>query len=40
LERTDRARVWAAIDAFREQPTATGRHFGDSTESIREDRDR
>ncbi len=31
---------WAAIDAFRERLAASGRTFSDSTELIREDRDR
>ena len=31
---------WAAIDAFRERLAASGRDFGDSTQDIREDRDR
>ena len=31
---------WAAINAFRERLAASGRVFSDSTELIREDRDR
>ena len=31
---------WAAVNAFRERLAASGRTFGDSTELIREDRDR
>jgi antitoxin FitA len=38
--RPDPARVWAEIDAFRERLAASGRTFSDSTELIREDRDR
>jgi len=34
------AKVWAAIDAFRQRLASTGRDFGDSTLDIREDRDR
>lgn len=38
--RPDTAKVWAEIDAFREQLAASGQTFSDSTELIREDRDR
>lgn len=38
--RPDPAKVWAEIDAFREELAASGRAFSDSTELIREDRDR
>jgi plasmid stability protein len=31
---------WAVINAFRERLAATGKDFGDSTEDIREDRER
>lgn len=31
---------WAVINAFRERLAATGKDFGDSTEGIREDRER
>lgn len=31
---------WAAINALREELAASGRRFPDSTDSIREDRDR
>ena len=31
---------WVAINAFREQLAASGQSFPDSTESIREDRER
>jgi plasmid stability protein len=31
---------WAAVNAYREQLAATGHAFPDSTESIREDRER
>lgn len=31
---------WAAVDQIRERLASTGRDFGDSTESIREDRRR
>ena len=31
---------WAAVNAFRERLAASGRDFGDSTQDIREDRDR
>jgi plasmid stability protein len=31
---------WAVVDAFRERLAASGRTFGDSTELIREDRER
>ena len=31
---------WAVVDAIRNQLTASGREFGDSTELVREDRDR
>lgn len=31
---------WAAINAFRERLAGSGRNFTDSTELIREDRDR
>lgn len=34
------AAPWTAIDAFRERLAATGKDFGDSTEDIREDRER
>lgn len=38
--RPDPAKVWDEIDAFREELAASGRSFSDSTELIREDRDR
>lgn len=38
--RPDPAKVWAEIDAFRQRLAASGRTFSDSTELIREDRDR
>ena len=38
--RPDPAKVWAEIDAFRQRLAASGRIFSDSTELIREDRDR
>lgn len=40
VARPDPASVWAAIEAFHNRLAATGRNFGDSTEDIREDRER
>ena len=37
---TPPAAPWADIDDFRERLAATGKDFGDSTEDIREDRER
>lgn len=34
------ATPWAAIDAFRERLSASGKDFGDSTDDIRADRER
>jgi plasmid stability protein len=34
------ANPWAVIDAIREKLAASGRDFGDSTEILREDRER
>jgi len=38
--RPDPAKVWAEVDAFRQHLAASGQTFSDSTELIREDRDR
>ncbi|MCI0460829.1 MAG: hypothetical protein L0Z62_28100 [Gemmataceae bacterium] len=35
-----RAGVWAQVDALRERLAASGRTFSDSTELLREDRER
>ncbi|MEX0716873.1 MAG: hypothetical protein WD066_09810 [Planctomycetaceae bacterium] len=39
LRRPDRG-AWAPVDAIRERLAATGRHFSDSAELLREDRER
>ncbi|MBI3462059.1 MAG: plasmid stabilization protein [Planctomycetes bacterium] len=36
----DSVNAWAEINAIRERLAATGHHFGDSTDLIREDRER
>jgi plasmid stability protein len=38
--REDADQIWAEVDAIRERLAASGRTFSDSTELIREDRDR
>jgi antitoxin FitA len=38
--RKDADQIWAEVDAIRERLAASGRTFSDSTELIREDRDR
>ncbi|MHB1422230.1 MAG: FitA-like ribbon-helix-helix domain-containing protein [Gemmataceae bacterium] len=38
--RPDPATAWTEIDAFRQRLAASGRTFSDSTELIREDRER
>jgi len=32
--------IWDGVNAFRDKLATSGRHFGDSTELVREDRER